>query len=122
VDISEKEFQEKWANLVKSLEEQFGGGLDVDGILFLIGVQELGKGKIKLNKSQKLDVLHIAVCRLLSQYDYYRFAGYDEEGWPHYEATENLPHLTAMQQHRMIKMAIIEYFEEENSEEFPEKL
>jgi hypothetical protein len=112
VDISEKEFQERWAELVKQLEEQFGEGLDIDGILFLIGVQELGKGKIKFTKNQKLEVLHIAVCTLLSQYDYYRFMGNDEDGWPHFEPTETLPHLSAMQQHKMIKMAILEYFRE----------
>lgn len=111
MDISEKEFQERWAALVKELEVQFGEGLDVDGILFLIGIQELGKGKIKLNKAQKLDVMHIAVCRLLEPYQYYRYIGNDEEGWPHYEALETLPHLSAMQQHRMIKMAILEYFD-----------
>lgn len=111
MDISEKEFQERWAALIRQLEEQFGEGLDVDGILFLIGVQELGKGKMKFTKSQKLEVLHIAVCRLLEPYNYYRYLGNDEDGWPHYEATEALPHLTAMQQHRMIKTAILDYFE-----------
>ena len=30
--------------LTKTLEEKFGGGLDTQAILFLIGVQELGLG------------------------------------------------------------------------------
>lgn len=112
MNISEKEFQQKWAALVQQLEADFGEGLDVDGILFLIGIQELGKGKIKLTKNQKMDVLHIAVCKLLSQYKYYEYMGLDEEGWPHYKPTEILPHLTSIEQHKLIKTAIMEYFEE----------
>lgn len=103
-------FQRDWNNLVKRLEAQFGQELDFDGIIFLIGIQELGKGHLKLNKTQKMDVMHLAVCKLLSQYNYYQFVGFDEEGWPHYEATELLPHLKAVQQHKLIKEAIISYF------------
>lgn len=112
MDISEKEFQQQWSSLVQKLEKRFGEQLDFDGIIFLIGIQELGKGNIKLSKNQKLDVIHIAVCKLLSYYNYYRFVGIDKDGWPHYEATEKLPHLSAIQQHKLIKSAIIDYFME----------
>ncbi len=109
---TEKEFHLKWAALVCRLEEQFGQDLDYDGIIFLIGIQELGKGKLQLKKDQKLEVMHIAVCKLLSHYNYYQYLGNDEEGWPHYEPTEELPHLSSLQQHKLIKEAIIHYFEE----------
>jgi len=108
----EAEFQRKWASLLTRLKDQFGEEPDVDAILFLIGIQELGKGPLKLSKREKLEVLHIAVCSLLVRYDYYRFIGRDEEGWPHFEATDSLPYLKPMQQHRLIKEAIIEYFNE----------
>lgn len=107
----EAEFQRRWASLLSRLKEQFGEELDVEAILFLIGIQELGKGPLKLSKREKLEVLHIAVCSLLVRYDYYRFIGRDEDGWPHFEATEMLPLLKPMQQHRLIKEAIVEYFE-----------
>ena len=110
---ADKEFHLKWSSLVKRLEEQFGQDLDYDGIIFLIGIQELGKGKLQLKKDQKLEVMHIAVCKLLSQYNYYRYLGNDEDGWPHYEPTEELPHLSSLQQHKLIKEAIIHYFEED---------
>jgi hypothetical protein len=109
---ADKEFHIKWAALVKRLGEQFGEDLDYDGIIFLIGIQELGKGKLKLKKDEKLEIMHVAVCKLMSQYNYYKFLGYDEDGWPHYEATEELPFLTSLQQHRMMKEAIINYFDE----------
>lgn len=111
---AEKEFQLKWTELVSKLSAQFGGELDYDGIIFLIGIQELGKGKIQLKKDQKMEVMHIAVCALLSQYNYYKFTGFDEDGWPHYEATDEMPYLTPVQQHRLIKEAILMYFGSEN--------
>lgn len=107
----EDSFQIKWNKTVKSLEQRFGQDIDLQAILFLIGLQELGLGYSKLNKNQKLDVMHIAVCALLSQWGYYTFSGHDKDGWPHWQATEKLPHLTPKEQNKLIKEAIVEYFD-----------
>lgn len=100
----------RYAKIVSDLNEQFGQEMDLQGVLFLIGVQELGKGYLPLNKNQKVEVMHIAVCALLSQWGYYKFEGHDEEGWPHWNATDELPRLSPKQQERLIKEAIVEYF------------
>ena len=107
----EDSFQIKWNKTVKSLEQRFGQDIDLQAILFLIGLQELGLGHNKLNKNQKLDIMHIAVCALLSQWGYYTFSGHDKDGWPHWQATEKLPHLTPKEQNKLIKEAIVEYFD-----------
>ncbi len=107
----EDSFQIKWIKTVKSLEQRFGQDIDLQAILFLIGLQELGLGYSKLNKNQKLDVMHIAVCALLSQWGYYTFSGHDKDGWPHWQATEKLPHLAPKEQNKLIKEAIVEYFD-----------
>lgn len=105
---------EKWENLVKVLSDRFAPGdeMDLDVILFLIGVQESGKGPKKYKKDEKIDLLHIAICRLLEPYGFYRFEGYDEEGWPHYTLLEDLPELKPGEQSILMKQAIISYFEE----------
>jgi hypothetical protein len=99
-----------WNNLVEKLEKRFGDDLDLQAILFLIGLQELGQSYQKLNKNQKLDVIHVAVCALLSQWGFYEFEGHDKDGWPHWKATEKIPSLKPNQQNNLIKEAIIEYF------------
>jgi hypothetical protein len=104
------EFQRDWAALQAALKEQFGEHPELEAILLLVGIQEIGKGPLKLNKQQKMDVIHVAVCSLLIPYNYYQFIGRDEEGWPHFEATENLPSLKPIQQQRLIKEALIDYF------------
>jgi len=107
-------FEKKWQDLLIRIEKDFGMPADVQGILFLIGVQELGLGFGKFKKDEKLNLMHIAICRLLEPYGYYKFEGTDGEGWPHYEATKKLPSLSSSQQQQLIKEAILEYFEVES--------
>ncbi len=99
----------RWDLAVGKLEKIFGEDLDMQAILFLIGVQELGKGRRKFNKRQKLEVIHIAVCTLLSDYGFYEFKGYDEDGWPHWSRTQKLPHLNGLEQEKLMMEAIVLY-------------
>ena len=103
----------KWDSLVKYISVQFGDGekLDLQAILFLIGINELGKGYKSFSKQEKIDLLHIAICRLLSNYGYYSFMGRDKEGWPHWKTNEKLPYLKPGEQTILLKKAIIIYFE-----------
>ncbi len=104
----------KWDTLVKYVSKQFGDGeiLDLQAILFLIGINELGQGYRNFKKQEKIDLLHIAICRLLSIYGYYSFNGRDKDGWPHWKTNENLPHLKPGEQTILLKKSIIIYFED----------
>ncbi len=105
----------EWKALVKDLNEKFGANFDLDGIIFLVGVQELGKGYVELSKDQKMEVFHIGICKLLSRFGFYEYTGMDSDGWPHYQATKRLPHLSAGQQNKLVKKAILEYFKDQPS-------
>tara|TARA_B110000090_G_scaffold203845_1_gene249047 strand:- start:737 stop:1090 length:354 start_codon:yes stop_codon:yes gene_type:complete len=109
-----QESKEKWNNLVAFVSKEFGEGdtLDLQAILFLIGMQELGKGYREFSKEEKTDLLHIAICRLLSNYGFYELEGRDKEGWPHYTTNEKLPPLKPGEQTILMKEAAIVYFEE----------
>ena len=87
--------KEKWDFLVEKLTEKFSDGeeLNLDGIIYLIGVQELGQGYRTFKKDEKLNLMHIAICKLLEPYGYYEFDFFDEEGWPHYKIVTELPNL-----------------------------
>lgn len=106
---------DNWQKVLHFIETKFTQGEtpDMDSILFLIGVQELGKIKMKFKKDEKLNLMHIAVCRLLEPYGFYLFEGIDTEGWPHYSLNEQLPILKANEQQLLMKKAIIQYFEDE---------
>ncbi|MCW3084824.1 MAG: hypothetical protein JWP12_2190 [Bacteroidetes bacterium] len=108
--MNKEEVDQQFEKVLDSLAPQFGGDIDEQAILFLIGVQELGKGNLKFTKTQKLDVMHIAICTLLTPYGYYEYEGLDKDGWPHWKVNEKLPPLKPNQQHLLIKQAIVEYF------------
>lgn len=106
--------QSNWKALQKKLEERFGNEMDYDAILFLIGLQELGKIHQPFKKDEKLEVMHIAICTLLEPFGFYEYKGRDEEGWPHWELKENLPFLDSKQQNNLMTDAIVEYFKKED--------
>ena len=91
-----------WEILLQKLEERFGTPMDFDTILFTIGLQELNKPFKKYKKDEKIDVMHIAICTLLEPYGFYEYKGIDDDGWPHWELKENIPHLEAKQQNKLI--------------------
>jgi len=80
----------------------------------LVGVQELGKLHRKFKKDEKINLMHIAICRLLEPYGYYEFSHFDEEGWPHYKVIDELPHLKSGEQSILMKEALVNYFIERN--------
>jgi hypothetical protein len=87
---------------------------DLNGVLFLIGVQELGQGYRLFSKEEKQDLMHIAICKVLSLSGYYELDGIDQEGWPHWKMIKKLPHFDLLEQEKLLKMAVIEYFELEH--------
>lgn len=108
----DEKLKERWNMLVSKLSLQFADGedLDLDGIIYLVGVQELGQIHRRFKKDEKMDLMHIAICRLLEPYGYYEFDYIDNDGWPHYTVKEQLPSLKAGEQSVLMKEAIVNYF------------
>lgn len=112
--IGQDNLKEKWVVLVDILSQKFGYGeqLDLDAIIYLIGVQELGIGPDTFKKDEKINLMHIAICRVLEPYGYYEFDFFDPDGWPHYKIKEQLPNLKPGEQTILMKEAIVRYFTE----------
>ena len=112
--IGTQNLKDNWELVVKKISDRFGEGeeLNLDAIIYLIGVQELGVGARKFQKDEKLNLMHIAICRLLEPYGYYEFDFFDDEGWPHYKINEQLPPLKPGEQTVLMKEAIVQYFTE----------
>ena len=108
----DEKLKQRWEQVNRLLSEQFADGelLELDAVIYLIGVQELGQLHRKFKKDEKVNLMHIAICRLLEPYGYYAFDYFDEEGWPHYTLKEQLPTLKAGEQSVLMKEAIVQYF------------
>jgi len=113
MSVNEK-LKQDWSLIQNKLANQFADGeeMSVDSIIYIIGVQELGKGYQKFKKDEKLALMHIAICRLLEPYGYYEFDYFDQDGWPHYNLVKELPFLKGGEQTVLLKQAIVNYFNE----------
>jgi len=106
------QLEREWQALRLELKEVIGRKpKDLNGVLFLIGVQELGQGNRLFSKEEKQDLMHIAICKVLSLAGYYELEGLDEQGWPHWKAKKKMPHFDLLEQEKLLKMQVLEYFE-----------
>ena len=102
----------KWKELQGTISKSFDSDIpDMKVMLFLIGVQELGKGPQKFGKRQKEELMHIATCRLFSELGFYELEGLDQDGWPHWKLIKPIPNYTLLEQEMIMKSLVINYFE-----------
>jgi hypothetical protein len=111
------DIQSRWWALEEKLMQRFGKKPDMETILFLIGIQEVGDFRTKFSKEQKQDLMHVAVCSLLSPSGYYELSMVDEEGWPHYRQLKPLPVFSFIEQENFMKDHILLYFENQDQTE-----
>jgi len=102
----------RWEKLTRQLTDQFSDGetIDVEGILYLIGVQEVGQLHKRFKKDDNVNLIHVGICTVLEPLGYYSFEYFDPDGWPHFKLLEPLPHLKPGEQSVLIKEAIVDYF------------
>jgi hypothetical protein len=82
----------------------------MESILFLIGIQEVGGVGHSFTKEQKQDLMHVAVCTILIPGGFYELEGWDEDNWPHFKQTKELPPMEFMQQENFMKDHVLFYF------------
>jgi hypothetical protein len=106
------EFEFEWLKVRHTVQEAFRQDRlpDLNLVLLLIGIQELGRWQKRFSKEEKQDLMHIAVCTLLSEDGYYEFVGRDTEGWPHFNVIRALEIKGEKAQEYFLKTKIIEYF------------
>lgn len=92
---------------------------DLNAVLLLIGIQILGRWQKTYSKEEKQDLMHIAICELLSHEGIFEFKGRDADGWPHYDRITKSPVEGADAQEKYLITQIIHFFkrlEAENEE------
>lgn len=108
------QLQQDWMKLMSEIERMVGKRpKDLNAVLFLIGTQELGQGAQNFSKEEKQDLMHLAICKVLSYVGYYELIGKDKEGWPHWRLCKPLPKFDLIDQEKLLKIQILEYFNKE---------
>lgn len=108
------QFDFEWLQVRHKVKDVFGKDdlPDLDAVLFVIGIQELGRWQEQFTKEEKQDLMHIAVCRLLEYDGYYEFVGRDGDGWPHWKSLKPFTGTGVKEQEQLLKIKIIRYFQD----------
>ena len=110
--VRNKELKEQWETLVSVMTERFSEteSIDIEGILYLVGLQELGQVHKRFKKDDNVDIIHIGICSVLEPFGYYIFDYFDDERWPHFKLLEELPPLKPGEQSILMKESVVHYF------------
>jgi hypothetical protein len=102
----------EWLRVRHWVKERFHRGElpDLNAVLYLIGIQELGRKQAKFTKEEKQDLMHIAVCHLLSEDGYFEFEGIDADGWPHWKTLMPVDIKGLVAQETLLRRKVVEYF------------
>ncbi len=112
--MEQDSLHQSWFELINKLEAIIGKRPnDLNAVLYLIGIQELGKGAKVFSKEEKQDILHIATCKILCYDGFYEYSHRDEDGWPHYTLIKTVDKDIIQKQVRMIRRNILRYFEDQ---------
>lgn len=105
------DWERQWERWQEKLQQRFGRKPDLNALLFLIGIQETGFRKTSFSKEEKMDLMHVGVCAVLSRSGYYRLDYIDEQGWPHWIADRPMPEMDAAGQEQLLKQHVVLYLE-----------
>lgn len=105
------DISENWNTLEDKLVKRLGRKPNMEGILMLIGLQEISSSKIHFTKEEKQDLIHVGTCTLLAQEGYYRVVSKDKDGWPQFQQVKPVPEMDAAQQEIWLKTLILHYFQ-----------
>lgn len=103
----------EWLRVRHVIKDRFNKEVlpDLNAVLFIIGIQELGRWQKEFSKEEKQDLMHVATCRLLSEEGYYEFVGRDADGWPHWQLLNAVRIQGAEEQERKLRELAVRYFQ-----------
>jgi hypothetical protein len=102
----------KWVEVNALLQDRFGKVPNMESILYLIGMNEVGFDPNKnFKKEEKQDLMHVAMCILLADDGYYEYTHHDADGWPHFNKLRDFPSVMLKEQEDYLKEKVIKYFD-----------
>ncbi len=109
-EMTAEDFEQEWDKLVLRVSKHFRVSAEYEFILFVTGIQEMGWGLREFSKTEKMDLINVARCRILVRQGYIKETGIDGEGFPIFEASPKLKSMMPSFQNQLIKKGLIDYF------------
>ncbi len=103
----------KWLRLQHFIRDKFKMEVlpNIDTVLFLTGIQKLGKIQDDYSKEDKLSITTLGMCEILKQEGYFEETGIDDEGWPVWKELKPFEPESDIKGQEILKINAIDYFE-----------
>ncbi len=102
----------EWLRVRHFVKRRFGKRKlpDMQTILFLVGLQELGQMREGFEKEEKQDLIQLGAMSVLATKGYYQKMTRDPEGWPVYNIVTAPPKMELTDQTVLLKECVVRYF------------
>lgn len=98
------------------LSKQFNLDVDLNGVLFLVGVRERGLTLQPFTKEEKLNLINLGSCTLYLEMGLLDKTGTDPEGWPIFKQKALAPVIPEERKHKILQDCAIKYFNKVKNE------
>jgi hypothetical protein len=88
----------------------FGIHVDLNGVLFLVGIRERGLTFQQFSKEEKLSLINLGSCTLYKEMGITEITGYDAEGWPLFRKKAISPEVTEDRKLKTLQDCALLYF------------
>lgn len=100
----------QWARFKEMFKENYGEMPSVISVLFVLGLGEIDDTLAELTKEEKEAVIHVGLCSLLEKEGLYKRIEVDQDGWPHFEATQKATSLDIEKQEHYLRKLILKHY------------
>lgn len=99
-----------WTELCDHLGKQFNIDIDLNGVLFLIGIRERGLTFQPFSKEEKMSLIHLGSCILFLEMGLTEKTGIDKDGWPVFTQKSLAPVIPEERKNKILQDCALRYF------------
>ncbi len=99
-----------WNELCAWLGEMFNIEVDLNGVLFLVGIREKGLAFQNFTKEEKMNLIHLGSCVLYQEMGLTEQVGIDRDGWPVFVQRTVAPEIPEERKAKTLQDCALRYF------------
>lgn len=99
-----------WNELCGQLGKQFNIDVDLNGVLFLVGMRERGLSFQAFTKEEKMSLINLGSCTLYQEMGLVERTGTDDEGWPVFRQKALAPSIPEERKNKVLRDCALRYF------------
>lgn len=101
---------ENWDELCDYLADKFGIEVDLNVVLFLVGVRERGLIFQQFTKEEKLSLINLGSCVLFKEMGLVEERGIDSDGWPVFRQKSVVSGISEARKKKTLQECAVCYF------------